>query len=250
MKTEIHRNTPNKPWTYASLDQRQREIAHQLQVGGEPTLILSELAPVVTYGRRTPESDLAGALPRPITSLYPTDRGGLATYHGPGQWVAFPVHRLETSVGDPRGVRKIICKLLEAAAEVGRIYSSQVEIRSGPELGVWTPEGKFAAVGVHVENGVLLHGLSVNGFRTPESFLGLRPCGLDLPVSYLLKQPSEANFVQLQEQITDAILRILAGDKSRDLQPPKNSDHTSGEHTVPCAHQKAPSPEKYRPVEF
>ncbi len=213
MKIEVHRNCLTQPWTYSLLDQRQREIARAVASGGEPTLLLSELAPVITQGRRTPESDLLPLAP-PLLGGSPTqviqiDRGGLATYHGPGQWVAFPVHPLESSVGDPRGVRKIICKLLEAAAQVGRNYSNDVEIRSGAELGVWNSRGKFAAVGVHIENGILLHGLAVNGFQTPQSFQGLRPCGLDLPVSYLLSDSNESEFLKLKDQIAEAILQSL-----------------------------------------
>ncbi len=221
MKIEVHRHTQNHPWTYPLLDQRQREIAHELLTRDVPTLLLSEVASIITRGRRTPDSDLITQSLPPIselnagTALLPhdtleIDRGGLATYHGPGQWIAFPVHRLENSVGDPRGIRKIICKLLEVAKQVGQIYSEEVEIRSGNELGVWTPKGKFAAVGVHIENGVLLHGLAINGFQTPESFQGLRPCGLDLPVAYLLSEKNEDHFLQLKGHIAEAVLRELS----------------------------------------
>ncbi len=210
MKIEIHRNSESQPWTYSQLDLRQRELAQNISQGGEATLLLSELAPVITRGRRTPLTDLLPASPVGNTEVLNIDRGGLATYHGPGQWVAFPIHRLEDSAGDSRGVHKIICKLLGAAAEVGRLYCEDVEIRSGAELGVWNAQGKFAAAGVHIENGILLHGIAINGFRTPQSFVGLRPCGLDLPVSYLLNEANEDRFSQLGTQIIDALSRALA----------------------------------------
>ena len=123
--------------------------------------------------------------------------GGLATYHGPGQWVLFPVDGLEPLTGDRRGVRKAVDLLLGIALRVGQLYASDAHIRSGCEMGVWTSRGKFAAVGIHIEQGVLLHGLAVNGYRTPTSFTGLRPCGLDAPVDFLLESSDERKFQDL-----------------------------------------------------
>lgn len=173
------------------LDGRQRQIAQRAREGGRGALLLSEVAPVITRGRRAPSSDItasAEGLVRAGVSLVEVDRGGLATYHGPGQWVLFAVDRLESLTGDRRGVRKAVEGLLETACQVGRLYDPSAEIRSGAELGVWTRRGKFAAVGVHIERGVLLHGVAVNGMRTPQSFYGLRPCGLDAPVDFLLEK--------------------------------------------------------------
>jgi lipoate-protein ligase B len=103
--------------------------------------------------------------------------------------------------------------LLEAAASVGRRYRAEVRIGEGAELGVWSPRGKFAAVGVHAADGVLLHGLSVNGFRTETSFVGLKPCGLESPVDFLLSERSsedqEIGFRRLGRELCEAALERL-----------------------------------------
>jgi lipoate-protein ligase B len=99
--------------------------------------------------------------------------------------------------------------LLEVARKVGQLYEPQVEIRGGAEMGVWTPRGKFAAVGVHVEQGVLLHGLAVNGFRTSQSFVGIRPCGLDAPVDFLLKSPFEPEFSRLGQLLIQETIKMF-----------------------------------------
>lgn len=172
------------------LDARQREVALRVKQGGPGALLLSEVAPVITVGRRAAPTDLLlpkELLTRAGVEVLPTDRGGLATWHGPGQWVLFAVDSLERLTGDRRGVRKAVDGLLSVALEVGKTYDSSAEIRSGAEMGVWTKRGKFAALGVHIDQGVLLHGLSINGFKTQTSFMGLRPCGLDLPVDYLIE---------------------------------------------------------------
>ena len=202
----IKRHSAATPWTYRLLDQAQRRRFELLQSSqasqASATLgavFLSELAPVITVGRRECSQDLLlpeEALRAQGVELYPTDRGGRATYHGPGQWVVFVVDHLERLTGDRRGVRKAVEALLELACEVGRSFlGSAVEIRSGDQTGVWTPRGKLASVGVQIDRGVLLHGLAINGFKTPQSFLGIRPCGLDAQVDFLLDstRPEQAS---------------------------------------------------------
>ncbi len=218
LRIEFRRHQRNKPWTYANLDLRQRQLAEQVSAGEPGWLILSELAPVITLGRRTPPSDLGSIDYTKLgIEIHRTDRGGLATSHGPGQWVVFPVEKLERLTGDPRGVRKAVCLLLQVALEVGRFYESAAEIRQGRELGVWTPRGKFASVGIHIKNGVLLHGLAVNGYRTPTSFVGLRPCGLDAPVDFLLSEANEEEFLELGQRIIDAFGKIFEIPAKRQL---------------------------------
>jgi lipoate-protein ligase B len=198
----LRRHRPESPWTYALLDDLQKQVAQRVRQGGAGAILLSEVAPVITVGRRTPEQDVSLLGPIPVL---PVKRGGLATYHGPGQWVAFAVDSLDRLVGDRRGVRKMVHALLAAAQDVGARYRTDVRVGQDSELGVWSELGKFAAVGIQVSEGVVQHGLSLNGYRTRDSFLGLRPCGLDKPIDYLLeKQDSEAF-----EKLGDELLRAL-----------------------------------------
>ena len=242
---EVRRSREGMPWTYAALDRRQREIAGELgKAGGvenaRGALLLSELSPVVTLGRRTPGSDLlldARELAARGISLERVDRGGLATYHGPGQWVVFPVERLERLTGDPRGVRKAVEGLLEAMLRICRAYEPKAEIRSGAETGVWSPRGKLGAVGVHVERGVLLHGLALNAFRTPESFAGIRPCGLEPRVDFLLEAGQFSGsgrgeaFLGLGEQLVSAVFEVFFGDAPK-LDLARVRGYNSGLHPI------------------
>ena len=174
--------------SYRELDQLQRQIHSRILAGGAGALLLAEVNPVITCGRRTVDSDIL--LPEETLrtrgiDLFRTDRGGLATYHGPGQWILFPVERLEVLTGDSRGVRKAVEALLETALEVAQKFDPEAKIEWGDRTGVWSRTGKYASVGIHIERGVLLHGLALNVYRTPESFMGLRPCGLDVVPSFL-----------------------------------------------------------------
>ncbi len=82
-------------------------------------------------------------------------------------------------------------------------------MRQGGELGVWTAKGKLASVGVHVDQQVLLHGAALNVFRTETSFVGLRPCGLDAAVDFLLDSPDQSKFMQIGEALQkEAIAKL------------------------------------------
>ena len=74
--------------SYADAYSLQKELVEARIEGrtGE-VLMLTEHEPVVTVGRGTPEGATAG-VPHPVIEV---ERGGEATYHGPGQLVAYPI---------------------------------------------------------------------------------------------------------------------------------------------------------------
>ncbi len=211
--SEVRRHSAGSPWTYFDLDRRQKEVRMEIARGGPGRLILSELPPTITLGMRETREDLLAPeseLRERGISLVVASRGGRATYHGPGQWVVFPVDSLERMTGDRRGVRKLVDALLEIARELCAERFPRAEIRSGKEAGVWTESGpagaKLVALGVRIEDGVVQHGLAVNVQRTPESFVGLRPCGLESPIGFLEPSASESAFVEWGNKIAAAFV--------------------------------------------
>lgn len=186
---ETRRHSSEISWHYSDLDRRQRECFQSIQKN--PTRVyalLSEVASVITLGRRASPVDLTLPLEQLAhrgIEVYETDRGGLATYHGPGQWVVFVVGTLERLTGDRKGVRVAVEKLLHVGVLIFSEFGVSAEVKEGAETGIWVQGKKVGAVGVRVDDGVLLHGLSLNIFSTPDSFVGLRPCGLDAPVGFL-----------------------------------------------------------------
>jgi len=208
----VRQNHEHSRWTYENLCGLQLEIKKKLLLNPQSlgAILLSEVAPVITLGKRAePELELR-ATPSEIQArgiqILKTDRGGLATSHGPGQWVLFVVDRLERLTGDPRGVKRAVEGLLRIAYQVARNYDPQAEIRDGCATGVWGSQGKIASVGVQIQDGILLHGLSFNGYRTPTSFFGVRPCGMDdSPVQYAIPADRpEVAFQTLGQQVIQA----------------------------------------------
>lgn len=190
---QFYRHSNVKSWRYVDLDRIQRGISLDVQNGARGVVIFSEVSPVITLGKRDlscdfllPESEIL----KNGIEIYRTDRGGRATYHGPGQWVVFIVEKLEKLTGDPKGVRKVVHALLELALRVSKKYIPEAEIRGEDQVGIWSsshPDAtKLVSLGIKIENGVLLHGLCFNGYETPQSFLGIEPCGLPLKPGYLI----------------------------------------------------------------
>jgi lipoyl(octanoyl) transferase len=98
----------------------QRRLVEARSKGEAPdTLILVEHENVITLGRKTtPENFKPLEVP-----VFQVERGGDATYHGPGQLVGYPIIKME--VPDVRGfVRSLEEVLIQASTsfsiEAGR----------------------------------------------------------------------------------------------------------------------------------
>ncbi len=220
----VFRHSPDSPWTYRLLDQYQQRTRARVIAGGPGEVIFSEVSPVVTLGRRMA---IPLALRQGEHPVYPTGRGGLETYHGPGQWVMFVVERLERLTGDRRGVRRAVEGLLEVGLQAVRTERGDAEIRSDC-WGIWGPEGKIASVGVDIRDGVLMHGLAVNVFRTGPSFEGVRPCGLDAQPAYVFEGSfDEGLFLDFRERLEGALWsvfpKLLNFDQGRGIGLPSQS---------------------------
>jgi lipoyl(octanoyl) transferase len=136
-------------------------------------LLLLEHPPVFTHGRRTDPVELphdgeaAGAI-----EVVEVDRGGRATYHGPGQLVGYPIVRLGAIV---EFLRLIESAIVAALADEG-IAAHGAE---GRPTGVWVEDRKIASLGIHVARRVSTHGFAVNVSNDLAPFEWIVPCGIE-----------------------------------------------------------------------
>ena len=141
------------------------------------TLLLLEHPPVITVDRRGSAQDILvpeATLARMGIEVHPTTRGGLVTYHGPGQLVGYPVVKLRVrGLSVPCYVRAIEQAIIVALAEIG--VEAHIEEQ---HVGVWTAAGKIAAIGVAQRHGVTLHGFAVNLQPDLSHFNLINPCGI------------------------------------------------------------------------
>ena len=108
-------------------------------------------------------------------SVFPTDRGGNITYHGPGQLVVYPIidlNRRRLKVVD--FVSGLEQAMIRTAANWG------IDAGTDPaNRGVWLNGDKLGSIGITVRRGVSFHGLALNVNTDMEPFGWINPCGLN-----------------------------------------------------------------------
>jgi lipoate-protein ligase B len=143
----------------------------------EDVLLLLEHPPTITLGRNGNWHHLlvsAETLKSRGVVRFAVDRGGDITFHGPGQLVGYPILQLEKTERDVhRLMRNLEQSLIQTLAAYG--------IESGREerlTGVWTRQGKIAAMGIHISRWITRHGIALN-VNTDLSYYDLIvPCGI------------------------------------------------------------------------
>ncbi|MGE0821045.1 MAG: lipoyl(octanoyl) transferase LipB [Candidatus Binatia bacterium] len=156
----------------------QQTMHRRCQTSGENILLLTEHFPVVTLGYRRPYHQLrvpVDELRKKGVALFEVERGGGATYHGPGQLVAYPIF---SSLFRYLGVRRFISSLEEVMYRVCARYDVPTVRKSGYP-GLWVDTRKIGTVGIAVRRGTALHGLALNVNIEMSAFSDIVPCGLE-----------------------------------------------------------------------
>jgi lipoyl(octanoyl) transferase len=156
----------------------QERLAAALRDGsGKDTLLLLEHPHVFTMGKAAAPDHLlwneAERAQRGVDVLWP-DRGGEATYHGPGQLVGYPVLDLaHYDLTIPQYIGALERSLIAYLASLG-VASEPGE----PGLtGVWSGGEKVAAIGIKLSRGIVSHGFALNLTTDLGYFDGIVPCG-------------------------------------------------------------------------
>lgn len=170
----------------------QRRLLEARQAGQIPdTLLLLEHPHVFTLGRRADYGHVladAETLESVRAEVVETDRGGEATYHGPGQLVAYPVISIRQAGLGPvtyvRLLEETVIATLRQYGVVGHRTVGRTGVWVGGEPGARVPPGeapkgaKIAAIGVRVSAGVAMHGFALNVSTDLSYFSYVVPCGM------------------------------------------------------------------------
>jgi len=176
----------------------QRRLAAAIRPDGEEWLVGLEHRPVITLGRHMLPKTVRDAwletgmtpplpadLPFPVEAYRArgievalSDRGGQATYHGPGQLVVYPLLDLTRAPRGGWGTAAYVARLLAAAGEYLRARGVEtVERPDDPGLYLPVTGPKLVSVGIRNDRGLTTHGISLNVAADLAAFDLFNPCG-------------------------------------------------------------------------
>jgi lipoyl(octanoyl) transferase len=152
----------------------------------EDQLLLLEHEPVYTIGRTPDQSSLSATGSRPTRDgelgaahlphpLFAINRGGQATYHGPGQLMGYPIIDLRRCGHDLHKYLRWLEQLLIEVLAEHDIAATQRESLTG----VWVEDRKIASIGVGVRHWITMHGFALNVSGDLSPFNHIVPCGID-----------------------------------------------------------------------
>ena len=183
--------------------QRKRVADRQAGACGD-ALLLVEHPEVITLGRRQNSRDNVRSTEIPVVEI---ERGGDATYHGPGQLVGYPILFLDGEERDlHQFLRAIEQGLIDACAALGLAAE-----RKAGFTGVWIGAKKVASIGIAVRRWVTLHGFALNVSTDLARFRAILPCGLDPSVMTSLSEAlgREVALADVKPRVALALGRAL-----------------------------------------
>jgi len=188
----------------------QAELVRELRDGAaSDTLLLLEHPHVFTMGRAAAADHLLwdeAERDRRGVEVVWSDRGGEATYHGPGQLVGYPVLDLARfGLSIPQYLETLERSLIDFLAELG------IESQPGePGLtGVWSRGEKVAAIGIKLNHSVVSHGFALNLYTALDYFDGIVPCG------HIDKRPTSVEALTRRRLEVDDAARSYASNFER-----------------------------------
>ena len=189
----------------------QRRLVEARHAGDIPDIVLLLEHPhTFTIGRRGSESEVL-ASPEYLASLGATvievDRGGLATYHGPGQLVGYPILDLR-----PRGreVHSYLRNLEEALINALRETGIPAQ-RVAQKTGVWVDNRKIASIGVRFSRWISSHGFALNVITDLSYFNHIVPCGMPaVTMTSVANEAGTADMALLRARVAHHLGQVFA----------------------------------------
>lgn len=153
-------------------------VGESAQSGKDPrhTMLLLQHSPVYTVGLRSKEytADEEARLRSLGADFVRSNRGGLITFHGPGQLTVYPILHLPHM---SRTLKWYVCALERSVIRACRTLG--VETHTSPYTGVWVSDtSKICAIGIQGRR-VTTHGLALNCNTDLSWFERIVPCGLE-----------------------------------------------------------------------
>lgn len=194
---------------YDRVHQLQLNILKQVQDGKlDDTLILVEHPAVITTGRHSDEKNVLFSetlLNERGIALRKVERGGDATYHGPGQLVGYPIFDIKRRHN--RSVKAFVNNLEQLIIDYLDEKHQLNATRHPANAGVWLGDSKICALGLAIKQGVTFHGFALNVSTDLSHYQYIVPCGLShLGVTSIAEQLGTAPSL---EQVSHVLIRYF-----------------------------------------
>jgi len=191
----------------------QRALAEARKAGEvEDTLLLLEHEPVVTLGRDGRRGSLLAdesTLAQRGVTLVESDRGGDATFHGPGQVVGYPIVDLRPDMKD---IRRYVAALEQAMIDTTADYELEAgRLQGSPGIWLSNPDRKIGAVGARISRWITHHGFAFNVNTNLDYFRLIVPCGIaDKGVTSLATELGRrVSMIEVMERLAGHLARVL-----------------------------------------
>ncbi len=199
---------------YAEAHMLQMDFVERRIVGDIKDTILSlEHEPVVTLGKKFPNLRKLQESGQKSWEGYPlvySERGGEATFHGPGQIVVYPILKLRQKLGPSGFIRVLEKSIINCLAEYGLCAFTKAEA-----TGVWVKDSgsrdrKIASIGIAVRKWVTYHGLALNVDTDLHGFSVIEPCGFNPSVMInlvdLVPSGRNINMMEVESILLDKLV--------------------------------------------
>jgi lipoyl(octanoyl) transferase len=197
---------------YAQVYGLQRQLVTRRREGSaaDDIWLLTEHRPVFTLGKRGGRESLLVSeefLRARGVGLVQIERGGLITYHGPGQLVLYPIFHLREAgltISD-------YVHLLEEVMLRLALQNGVVARRDERNHGIWVKNNKLGSIGIAIRHGITFHGLALNVEVDPEPFGWVNPCGLSgvSMTSLSLESGKRVTLTEVKRQLLPVVTEVF-----------------------------------------
>lgn len=183
----------------------QNQMVEQRIAGEIPdTVLFLEHEPVYTIGRTRDRSSLKhpdDQLPHPVVEI---NRGGQATYHGPGQLVGYLILDLHLYGQD-------LHTYLRAVEEMLIVFLQSLDLSPGRRdglTGVWLENRKIASIGIGVKKWISMHGFGLNVSPDLSGYDSIVPCGIqNVEMTSVVDESEDPKWTP--QNVSDALIPFI-----------------------------------------
>lgn len=189
--------------SYQAIWEQMKQFTNTRDKDTTDELWLLEHSPVYTQGQAGKAEHIFNPQTIPVVQ---TDRGGQATYHGPGQLVVYVLMDISRR---HLGIRTLVCQLEKVLISLLNELNIDAQIRCGAP-GVYVGDKKIASIGLRVKNGRTYHGIALNVAMDLTPFHGINPCGFKaLEMTQISDFLPEINIEQISQRFVEHFFHVF-----------------------------------------